>query len=102
MSTLISRMFCLSLLVGQGACIAVAVPRINPSPDPAPGGKGRGVRQGLTIVDSPAVGSKAVVGKQPPNLLIAQDGSQCTVPQEKYAQVALGRPMVCIWGDPVR
>ena len=96
MSTLISRMFCASLLVGQGACIAVAVPWINP------GGKERGVGQGFTIVDSPAVGSKAVAGKQPPNLLIAHDGSQCTVPPQKYAQVALGRPMVCIWGDPVR
>ena len=102
MSTLISRIFSSALLVGQGACVAIVIPGIDQSSDPDARGKQRGVGQGFTIMESPAFGSKAVVGKRPPNLLIAQDGSQCTVSHEKFGQVALGRPMVCIWGDAVR
>lgn len=100
MSTLMSRIFSAALLVGQGACIAIAIP-IEQSSDPDRRGQ-RGVGQGFTITDSPAFGSKAVVGKRPPNLLIAPDGSECIVSRAKYAQVALGNPMICIWGDAIQ
>ena len=43
---------------------------------------------------------KAVAAKEPPARLVAADGTSCAVSEERYARVAVGDVVWCIWEEP--
>jgi hypothetical protein len=40
---------------------------------------------------------KRVTGKQHPNILLAGDGTSCTVSDERYRKVQVGKHEICAW-----
>jgi hypothetical protein len=43
------------------------------------------------------LGRKAVYGKQDPTTLTAQDGTRCTVTEQRYKEAAIGELVWCSW-----
>ena len=45
--------------------------------------------------------SKPVHAKDPPDTLIASDGTSCRVPQARFEQIEVGDHITCVWsGGP--
>ncbi len=44
---------------------------------------------------------KVVVGKEPPNQLIAQDQTRCIVTERQFEEVAIGETVSCVWFEVV-
>ena len=56
---------------------------------------------------SPEFTEKLVVGKEPPNQLIAEDGTRCITSRERYERARIGAEVWCVWNgsgprNPVR
>ena len=43
---------------------------------------------------------KAVAAKEPPARLLAADGTSCAVSEERFARVAVGDVVWCVWEEP--
>lgn len=41
--------------------------------------------------------AKRVGAKSPPDLLIADDGSECRVPESRFRQIDVGDHITCLW-----
>lgn len=59
---------------------------------------GRPDPQRATAVAGP--GWKVVSGKREPNILIARDGTECTVQQQAWEDAAVGEKTFCFWRIP--
>ena len=45
--------------------------------------------------------AKRVADKAPPDLLVADDGTTCRVPEARYRRIARGDHITCVWtGSP--
>ena len=75
----------LALLFGlsTGACVPLFMPT-------------RGLRGGDA---PPEFAEKLVVGKEPPNELIADDGSRCITSRERFDRTRVGSEIWCVWTD---
>jgi hypothetical protein len=101
MTTLSAHLVASVFLLGQAACIGVSFPR-NTSPEPRTPEVKRNAGKGDNVLESPAFAPKPVIGKQPPHLLLARDGTQCTVSSSKYERARLGTSVWCIWSETGR
>lgn len=58
---------------------------------------------GLYLIVASAAGScahfagKTVAGKEPPNMLVATDGSICIVSEERFEKTEVGMKALCAW-----
>jgi hypothetical protein len=50
-----------------------------------------------TRVDDAQVSLKRVTAKEPPSMLIADDGSRCTVSEKRYDETRIGHDALCMW-----
>src|SRR5688500_1452210 len=86
------------------ACPVVAASCVLPGGqrvDPAAGGRQveetpRPAAQGRSTPERGII-PKRVTGKQEPNLLLADDGTSCTVTADRYREVQIGKYAVCAW-----
>jgi len=46
------------------------------------------------------VTSKVVYGKREPVTLIADDRTECVVPESKFKEAAVGEKVRCVWASP--
>ena len=82
------RVVLIPLVGAAGACLGGAPPRLRTSP--AGGGAiVGGVRLGWE--------TKTVLTKQPPETLVADDGTVCRVAPDRYKDTAPGARIVCEW-----
>jgi len=85
----------------QTACLP-APARKGPLPEPG-GATGPTIKSaGTSLTNRPALGPKRVQGKQPPNRLLAHDGTSCLVSREKYEKTTIGTSIWCVWTDTDR
>ena len=77
-----------TLAVGRGSRVPFSRDRMRSSAAPERG------KQGF--------GPKAVEGTEPPNRLVARDGTSCAVSEKKYQSTALGASVWCTWVDTKR
>lgn len=49
------------------------------------------------VGEKPALEHKPVSGKTEPNLLIAKDGTVCTVSRDKFQKTIIGNSIWCLW-----
>jgi len=63
----------------------------RPAPRVAPRGGG------ADSAPSPDLTRKLVAGKEPPSILIARDGTRCTVTARRYAETREGDYAWCAW-----
>ena len=98
MTTILTRAALFVVLVAQGACIAIPMGKRAPTrpENPEPGSP---AARATTRRDAPAFGLKPVVGKQPPSLLLARDGTQCTVSEDKFERTIIGTSVLCVWTE---
>jgi len=99
MSTMLTRTALFVVLAAQGACIAIPLGKQGPT-RPESGDPGGAEARAATRRDGSAFGLKPVFGKQPPSLLLARDGTQCTVSEERFERTIIGRSVWCIWTQP--
>jgi hypothetical protein len=96
MTRALIRPLLLVALLAQAACILVPMGKRAPTRP-----EERDPRSPTTLADGrgdqPGFGLKPVVGKQPPSVLLARDGTQCTVSEEKFERVILGTSVWCVW-----
>lgn len=98
--TALSSRLTSALLLAQVACIGVPIPGARRKP-----GVGETVptnTRGSDPLNSPALAPKPVVGKQPPHLLFARDGTECTVSQKKLERTVIGASVWCVWNEAGR
>jgi hypothetical protein len=81
----------LTLAVVAASCI---LPRQGV--DPLSGARGAARTKG-TRQPQRGFMPKRVMGKQEPNILLASDGTSCTVTAERYRDVQLGKYELCAW-----
>jgi hypothetical protein len=98
MTTMLTRAALFVVLAAQGACIAIPLGKQGPT-RPKSGDPGSTARA-ATKRDGSAFGLKPVFGKQPPSLLLARDGTECTVSEERFERTIIGRSVWCIWTHP--
>ena len=101
---LVTRILFTAVLLAQVGCIEFALPGGNkPRTAQTPEDK-RNTEPSNNLLhsDTDVVGSKAVIGKEPPNRLLAQDGTTCIVPADKYDRIAIGASSLCIWSKTGR
>jgi len=98
MTTILLRAVLFMVLAAQGACIVVPMGKRSPT-RPEDRDPGNPAARGATRRDGPAFGLKLVYGKQPPSFLIARDGTQCGVSEEKFERTIIGRSVWCVWTD---
>jgi len=102
LTMLFARILSTALMLTLVGCIEIALPKRNKAPtNPTLEGK-RNTEPGNSLLDLDTVGGKAVIGKEPPNRLIAQDGTTCIVPVDKYEKMVLGASAVCVWSKTGR
>lgn len=41
--------------------------------------------------------SKAVADKEPPDILVAWDGTTCRVPEVRFEHIRIGQRITCVW-----
>lgn len=72
----------------------------NPKPIGIPGGDGRAV-PGQTVQSRVGgVSRKVVRGKRAPVTLIADDKTECIVPESKWKETSIGEKVTCEWRSP--
>src|SRR5688572_18058151 len=98
MTTILTRAALCLVLGAQGACIVMPMGRWSPT-RPEDRDPGNPAANGATRRDGPAFGLKLVYGKQPPSSLIARDGTQCGVSEERFERTIIGRSVWCIWTE---
>lgn len=87
-----------TVAIAHTACLSIPLRR-GASPDSDKATR-RTIRSaGTPAADTPALGSKRVYGKQPPNRLLAHDGTSCIVSREKFENTAIGTSIWCVWTD---
>jgi hypothetical protein len=94
MPRLLFRVFPLAVGFTVTSCILPEPPRVEPVPP------GQGIEEKSPRQRAPAergVMSKRVIDKQPPNILVAGDGTSCTVTAERYRKVQIGKHEICLW-----
>ncbi len=64
----------------------------------------RAVAVVLVLIGSGCAGirGKTVVRKDPPNFLVADDGSICVVSQERFDKTEIGMKALCAWKGETR
>ncbi len=94
---------CAQRVVLTCALIALAaVAACRPEPLSLPG-KPRDPREPAGMPEDrsqrpePTGSSKRVAAKQPPNVLIADDGTMCVVPESRYKRTRVGDVAYCTW-----
>ena len=65
----------------SGACTALSLPT-------------RGLRGGDA---PPELAQKPVVGKEPPTVLIAEDGTRCVTSRDRFERTRIGSEVWCVW-----
>jgi hypothetical protein len=91
------------LLATLGGCVRPLVPgsgRVFPPNDVLPPHPGSTVgRPDSASSIRSGFSRKLVSGKQSPSLLIARDGSRCTVSEKRFADTKEGEQVWCAWTD---
>jgi hypothetical protein len=100
MTSISFRLGTAGLLLVLAGCIAIPIP--GRQHDPRVNSVGDMARGDGELLDSPAFAPKPVIGKQPPHLLLARDGTECIVSQEKFERTAIGRSVWCVWTHSAR
>ena len=98
MTRTVTRATLLGVLVAQWACIPIPIGKRAPTRPATPEPAGPVARK-TTDHNPTAFGPKPVVGKQPPSLLIARDGTQCTVSEDKFERTIIGTSVWCVWTE---
>ena len=94
-----ASMLCAAVVVSLLATSA-CTPRRAPGVDPFPGRDRSGATPAAPARGRPeGYARKKVEGKQPPQRLVAKDGTSCTVSEEKYNSTVLGDDVWCTWVD---
>ena len=56
----------------------------------------------LLVSGCAGIRGKTVARKDPPNFLIADDGSICVVSSERFAKTEIGMKALCVWKGETR
>jgi hypothetical protein len=97
MRVLLHHALQIALALAAAGCVLPGGQRVDPlsggqqveaTPRPMPEGRSTPER---------GIMPKRVTGKQEPNLLLADDGTSCTVTADRYREVQLGKYAVCAW-----
>ena len=83
-----SLVLLLSVAVGAGGCASTGPARVETTP-----GGGVAVVRGMRL----GWARKAVATKQPPETLVARDGTVCRVAPDRYNDTAPGALVDCDW-----
>ena len=96
------RLVAAVVLLGLSACVGwMPGRRGNSEPQGIPGGDGRTMpRQPGTRGRTSGVSSKVVYGKRAPVTLIADDKTECVVPESRFKEAAVGEKVTCGWASP--
>lgn len=83
-----------ALAVSVASCFELERPRVEPVP------AGQSIEEKSPAQRAPAergIMPKRVTGKQHPNILLAGDGTSCTVSDERYRKIQVGKHEICAW-----
>lgn len=98
----LSHVAAIGALLTMSACVGWLVPKRGPQPSGIgiPSGDGHALpgqaRQGR---ESGAI-RKSVRGKREPITLIADDKTECIVPEAKWRETSIGERVLCDWQTP--
>ena len=98
MTPILTRTALSVVLVAQWACIGIPMGKRGPTRPVNPEPESPAARA-TTKRDHSTFGPKPVVGKQPPSLLLARDGTQCTVSEDKFERTIIGTSVWCVWTE---
>ena len=99
--TRIGRLLCLGMLLATSACIIWnPFQRTTTQPQGMPGGDGRTVPGRSVLGRETGVGRKVIKGKREPVTLIADDKTECIVPESKFRETSIGEKATCEWRSP--
>jgi hypothetical protein len=88
MTSILRRTFVLTAVLAVSGC---SLPPLLPrSPTDPPAGSGSRAQR-------PAPARKEVVEKRDMSLLVARDGSSCTVPDHVFRSTEIGDRIACLW-----
>ena len=102
MATPVTWILSSALLLGQVACVGLSLRWGNTPAEPLTPESKRNAGHSSNILDADALVPKAIIGKQPPNVLFARDGTYCTVSADKYDRIVPGASAWCIWSQSGR
>jgi hypothetical protein len=99
---LIRQLVAAAALLALSACVGWMPGRHgNSEPQGIPGGDGRTMPQQRGVKGrTSGVSSKVVNGKRAPVTLIADDKTECVVPESKFKETAIGEKVLCGWASP--
>ena len=96
------RVISMASVLTLSACIGWMWPNrtADPKPQGIPGGDGRTMPgQGKMGREAGAL-LKTVRGKREPVTLIADDKTECIVPESKWKETSMGEKVLCDWRSP--
>lgn len=89
------------ILLAASGCVQPLVPgmgRVFPPNDVLPKRTGSSIgRPDSTSASRPGFSRKLVSGKESPSILVARDGSRCTVSEKRFTETSEGEQMWCAW-----
>ena len=90
-------------LLALSACIGWLFPQRRGNgdkPPGIPGGDGRTMPGQTKLGRETGVMRKVVKGKREPVTLIADDKTECVVPEDKWKETSIGEKVTCDWRSP--
>ena len=96
------RLASVGFLLTMSACISWMWPNrgADTKPQGIPGGDGRTMPGQGTMGREAGALWKTVRGKREPASLIADDKTECIVPESKWKETSIGEKVLCDWRSP--